>query len=61
MWFIKFLGVLTILATLAMGALVFLQYDEIRYHAGQKPESPAFSVESVWPPSGVPRNPAHGQ
>jgi hypothetical protein len=60
-WFIKFLGVLTILATLAMGALVFLQYDEIQYHAGQKPESPAFSSASAWPPSGVPRDPARAK
>lgn len=54
MWFIKFLGVLTILATLAMGALVYLQYDEIRYHAGKKLESPV----SAWPAGGVPKNPA---
>lgn len=48
MWFIKFLGVLTILATLALGAVVYLQYDEI---AGFKAEP------SAWPAGGVPKAP----
>ena len=54
MWFIKFLGVLTILATLAMGALAYLQFDEMQYYAGKKPVSP----QSVWPADGVPKSPA---
>ena len=48
MWFSKFLGVLTILATLALGAVVYLQYDEI---AGFKAEP------SAWPAGGVPKAP----
>ena len=49
MWFIKMLGVLTILAALAMGAIVYLQYDEM---------SGFQKAPSAWPAGGVPKNPA---